>query len=131
MAPEQAEGELVGEPADTYSLGLTLYEMWAGANPVARETPAHTAREIGRPLPSLSRLSAGPPARAHRLRRRMPRPEPGSRPPLDELHRRLVAASLARRQRQAVPDRGYERAGDGAGCAAGRPARGAYRWGWP
>ena len=53
MAPEQAEGEPAGEPADTYSLALTLYELWAGTNPVARATPAHTAREIGQPLPSL------------------------------------------------------------------------------
>ena len=36
MAPEQAEGEPAAEPADLYSLALTLYELWAGANPVAR-----------------------------------------------------------------------------------------------
>ena len=53
MAPEQAEGEPAGEAADTYSLALTLYELWAGTNPVARATPAQTAREIGQPLPSL------------------------------------------------------------------------------
>jgi len=35
MAPEQAEGEPANEPADTYSLALTLYELWAGTNPVA------------------------------------------------------------------------------------------------
>src|SRR5213592_520563 len=50
MAPEQAEGEVAGEPADVYSLALTLYELWSGANPVARATPAETAREIGGPL---------------------------------------------------------------------------------
>jgi hypothetical protein len=53
MAPEQAEGLAVEEPADVYSLALTLYECWAGVNPVARATPAQTAREIGGPLPSL------------------------------------------------------------------------------
>jgi eukaryotic-like serine/threonine-protein kinase len=53
MAPEQAEGGPVGEAADVYSLALTLYECWAGRNPVARRTPAQTALEIGRPLLSL------------------------------------------------------------------------------
>jgi hypothetical protein len=53
MAPEQANGEEVAEPADVYSLALTLYECWAGRNPVARDTPARTAREIGNTLPSL------------------------------------------------------------------------------
>jgi hypothetical protein len=47
MAPEQASGELAGPEADAYSLALTLYECWAGANPVAASTPAQTARRIG------------------------------------------------------------------------------------
>src|SRR5215208_2915611 len=48
MAPEQAEGHDAGEPADVYSLALTLYECWAGEHPVAGTTPAETARRIGR-----------------------------------------------------------------------------------
>ena len=47
MAPEQAEGYDAGPEADVYSLALTLYEAWAGENPVARRTPAQTARQIG------------------------------------------------------------------------------------
>jgi hypothetical protein len=53
MAPEQAEGEEVGPEADVYSLALTLYEAWAGTNPVAGRTPAQTARRIGREIRSL------------------------------------------------------------------------------
>src|SRR5919201_749768 len=53
MAPEQAEGLETSEPADVYSLALTLYECWTGLNPVARDTPAQTAREIGKPIKSL------------------------------------------------------------------------------
>src|SRR3954465_2874238 len=53
MAPEQAEGHGAVEPADVYSLALSLYECWTGFNPVARDTPAQTAREIGSPIPSL------------------------------------------------------------------------------
>ncbi len=54
MAPEQAEGHHAGAEADVYSLALTLYEAWAGENPVARRTPAQTARQIGQPIPSLA-----------------------------------------------------------------------------
>jgi tRNA A-37 threonylcarbamoyl transferase component Bud32 len=54
MAPEQAEGEPAGREADVYSLGLLLYESLSGANPVARATPAATARAIGTAIPPLS-----------------------------------------------------------------------------
>jgi tRNA A-37 threonylcarbamoyl transferase component Bud32 len=54
MAPEQAEGAQAGPAADVYSLALVLYEAWSGANPVARATPAATARAIGTPPPPLS-----------------------------------------------------------------------------
>lgn len=53
MAPEQAEGRAAGTPADVYSLALTLYECWAGLNPVVGENPAATARRIGEPVASL------------------------------------------------------------------------------
>jgi serine/threonine-protein kinase len=53
MSPEQAEGELAGPPSDVYSLALTAYECWAGANPVAAPTPAETARRIGEDVPPL------------------------------------------------------------------------------
>ena len=47
MSPEQAEGDLAGPPSDVYSLALTLYECWAGRNPVAGPSPATTVRRIG------------------------------------------------------------------------------------
>jgi hypothetical protein len=53
MAPEQAEGDSAGPPADVYSLALTLYEAWSGENPNARATPAATARAIGDPVAPL------------------------------------------------------------------------------
>ena len=40
MAPEQAEGRRVTPAADVYSLALTLYEGWTGANPVRAGSPA-------------------------------------------------------------------------------------------
>ena len=54
MAPEQAEGDYAGPEADVYSLALTLYEAWAGENPVARRTPAQTARRSASRDPSLA-----------------------------------------------------------------------------
>ena len=54
MSPEQAEGARVSSASDVYSLALTLYEAWTGANPVRGASPAATARKLGRRLPSLS-----------------------------------------------------------------------------
>ncbi len=56
MAPEQSEGEDVGEEADLYSLALVLYEALSGINPVRGATPAATARRIGTRLEPLGRL---------------------------------------------------------------------------
>src|SRR4051794_39747683 len=55
MAPEQAEGARVTWEADIYSLALSLYEAWTGVNPVRRRGPAATARQLGKPIPSLGR----------------------------------------------------------------------------
>src|SRR5947208_6237094 len=55
MAPEQAEGQRVTWEADIYSLALSLYEAWTGVNPVRRRGPAATARQLGKPIPSLGR----------------------------------------------------------------------------
>jgi eukaryotic-like serine/threonine-protein kinase len=56
MAPEQAEGRKVAEPADLYSLAIVLYEALAGVNPVRGRGPAATARRVGARLPPLARL---------------------------------------------------------------------------
>ncbi len=54
MAPEQADGERPGMAADVYSLALTLYEAWAGEQPVLRQSAAATARAIGKPVTPLA-----------------------------------------------------------------------------
>jgi hypothetical protein len=53
MSPEQADGLEADTESDVYSLALTLYECWAGLNPVAGSNPADTARRIGDGVPPL------------------------------------------------------------------------------
>src|SRR5215212_5510472 len=112
MAPEQAEGAEVSEPADVYSLALTLYECWAGFNPVARSTPAETAREIGSPLPSLLEYRPDLPAHLADCLDACLHPDPRLRPALDDLDHhldtsipRLDAASAVPAQGGAEPPR--------------------------
>jgi hypothetical protein len=54
MAPEQAEGRRVGPAADLYSLGVVLYEAFAGQNPMRGAAPG-TGRRARR-LPPLGRV---------------------------------------------------------------------------
>ncbi len=85
MAPEQAEGRAVGPEADVYSLALTLYEAWAGTNPVRGASPAATARAVGTPLPPLRRQRRDlPPALCEVVDAALD-PDPAYRPPLSEL----------------------------------------------
>ena len=74
MAPEQAEGRAVSPESDVYSLALTLFEAWTGANPVRAASPAATARRVGRRLPALGSKRRDLPRRAVRGDRRGARP---------------------------------------------------------
>ena len=92
MAPEQAEGDHAGPEADVYSLALTLYEAWAGENPVARRTPAQTVRRIGQELPS---LAGHRPDLPHALVAQIDaslEPDPRNRPTLKRLRSELDRA---------------------------------------
>jgi hypothetical protein len=103
MSPEQAEGDVVGPESDTYSLALTLYECWAGRNPVRRSTPAQTARELGEPIASLSDERPDlPPALTAAIDRALD-PDPELRASLEDLHGALDAAIPALDERYAVP----------------------------
>jgi hypothetical protein len=85
MAPEQAEGHGVTGACDVYSLALVLYEAWTGSNPVRAQSPAATARRVGRPLPSLrSRRRDLPPELCEVVDAALD-PDPLYRPPPGEL----------------------------------------------
>jgi hypothetical protein len=92
MAPEQAEGEPATEAADVYSLALSLYECWAGANPVARATPAQTAIAIGTELEPLREYRPNFPGDLAACIDACLDPEPARRPPLPELRHQLGRA---------------------------------------
>ena len=103
MAPEQAEGYDAGPEADVYSLALTLYEAWAGENPVARRTPAQTARHIGQSQPSLGVFRPDLP---HPLVAQIDaclEPDPRNRPTIKRLRSELERVALQLDDECAVP----------------------------
>jgi hypothetical protein len=90
MAPEQAEGLGAGPGSDVYSLALSLYECWAGENPVRGESPAATARAIGGELPSLAEFRPDLPVAMVDVIDSCLDPDPDLRPQLDELAETLA-----------------------------------------
>ena len=81
-----------------YSLALTLYECWARKHPVARRTPAATARAIGEPIPPLAEGRADLPPELARVIDDCLHPEPDARPSLEQLEAELddVLPALSR-----------------------------------
>ena len=103
MAPEQAEGEQCGPEADVYALGLTLYEAWAGENPVAGANAAQTARRIGREQASLAAYRPDLPGTLIANIDACLEPHPMDRPELEELQGVLENAAPALDAETAVP----------------------------
>jgi eukaryotic-like serine/threonine-protein kinase len=103
MAPEQAEGHGAGPEADVYSLALTLYEAWAGHNPVAGGTPAQTARQIGRPVPTLAESRPDLPESLIARVDACLEPDPHARPTLAQLRASLAKAASRLDDECAVP----------------------------
>ncbi len=104
MSPEQAMGEEAGPPSDVYSLALTLYELWAGDNPVRQSTPAATARAIGEEQPGLAEYRPELPVELCAAIDAALDPDPELRPELEDLRETLLALRGALHPDRAVPE---------------------------
>ena len=84
MSPEQVQGELPTPQMDVYGLGITLYEMLAGALPYPGETiDEFSAQQAAGPPPALRSLPRSRdvhPALERTIHRALER-DPGARPP--------------------------------------------------
>jgi serine/threonine protein kinase len=85
MAPEQAEGLPPTGACDVYSLALTLYEGFAGENPMRGRSPAETARLVGGYVPPLREFRRDLPISLCRGLDACLDPRPEHRPDLAEL----------------------------------------------
>jgi serine/threonine protein kinase len=90
MAPEQAEGLEVAEPADLYSLALVLYEALSGVNPVAQARPDRQSRRLGIYLAPLRRQRRDLPRELGQGIDQALRPRPRERGTIAELRRALA-----------------------------------------
>ena len=104
MAPEQAAGEGCDHRSDVYALGLTLFELWSGRNPVAAATPAATVRRIGAEQPSLLELRPELPPDLAVLIDACLAVDPEARPGLSELADGLHSVAGALHPDRAVPE---------------------------
>jgi eukaryotic-like serine/threonine-protein kinase len=103
MAPEQAEGDAATPAVDVYALALTLYECWAGENPVARATPAATARAIGEPLAPLASRRRDLPGEVCEAIDACLEVDPADRPDVEQLGHDLEEALPRLNSTRAVP----------------------------
>jgi eukaryotic-like serine/threonine-protein kinase len=113
MAPEQARGERVTAAADTYALGLVIYEALSGVNPIRGAGAAETAARIGERIPPLRRARRDLPIDVCDAVDAAVRPRPEDRIAPAELGAVLVAA---------LPE-----VGDEPGVVTGGPLEGATR----
>ncbi len=103
MSPEQAAGVKPGPPSDAYSLALTLYELWAGFNPVLRTTPAATARAIGESVDPLREVRPDLPAELGDALDACLGADPDERPAIAQLRETLLTARPDLRPDNVVP----------------------------
>ncbi len=100
LAPEVVEGGLAGPAADLYALGVTLYEMAAGARPFPQEDLAELFRAQKEASPEwLGRVRAEVPEALSSLVARCLAADPGQRPSSAEavaLELGLPSSSAAR-----------------------------------
>jgi hypothetical protein len=91
MSPEQADGQPATPATDLYALALTLYEGFAGDNPMRGATAVATVKRLSEGIPSLARRRPDLPRRLADAVDRALSIDPGSRGDLDELRDALCS----------------------------------------
>ena len=104
MAPEQADGQTATPASDLYALALTLYEGFAGQNPLRGATAAATARRLGNAIPSLARARPDLPVALSAAVDRALAPDPDRRGTLNDLRGALTDAHQHRHRRLPRPN---------------------------
>ena len=94
MAPEQARGGQVAEPADVWGIGVVLWEAACGDTPFGDESVEYPQLE-GR-APALRSRAAAAARRSRRSWTAASSPMPGDRPSLPELRQALEPIAGAR-----------------------------------
>jgi serine/threonine protein kinase/Tol biopolymer transport system component len=79
MSPEQARGRSVDKRADTWALGVLVYEMLTGKRPFDGETVSDTLASVLKSDPDWSALPADTPANVRKLLRRCLAKDPKQR----------------------------------------------------
>jgi len=122
IAPEQAQGQRVGEHTDVYSLGVVLFELLTGRVPFPGETFVAVAmRHINEPAPRISSLRPDVPARLDAAVARALAKRPEERFPTMRAFGRELEACLDDLREGGAPTVVLP------GAAARRPARGRGR----
>jgi serine/threonine protein kinase len=86
MSPEILRGEIATTTSDVFSLGVFLYELFAGRHPFAAETPLDVLEAIEcRAIASAAAIRPGVPAGVDRLLLRMLERAPDRRPTAREV----------------------------------------------
>ncbi len=116
MAPEQADGAQASPATDLYALALTLYEGFAGENPMRGATAVATVKRLSEGIPPLASRRADLPRRLVAAIDRALAIDPADRGTLGELHDALGSVHGPRAQstvaaptlRRRVPSRNRE-----------------------
>ncbi len=91
MAPEQADGKGASPASDLYALALTLYEGFAGTNPLRGATAVATVKRLGQGIPPLGLARPDLPRRLAGAIDRALSPDPSARGRVSDLRDALAS----------------------------------------